>query len=131
MLRRTPLHLAKELAYFEVWEHFKRFGDVKGADSVTCRVLCADDVAERLNGRVKMRYLLEQFLVKSTSAGGTRGEQQSWWTGDFARSVNSDRRVLAQMFLEDDWVLVQINNCVSEREWLITTMTFLRDRGDG
>ncbi|EAN90005.1 hypothetical protein C3747_3g242c [Trypanosoma cruzi] len=128
MLRQTPFRFVKELVYFEVWEHFKRFGDARGTDSATCRVLCADDVAERLNGRVKMRYLLEQFLVKNTSTGGARGEQQRWWTGDFSRSVNGDRRVVAEMLLEDGWVLVQINNAVSEREWLVTTMTFLRER---
>ncbi|KEG11999.1 hypothetical protein DQ04_02081020 [Trypanosoma grayi] len=92
MLRLTVPRLAREMTYVEVWEHFKRFGDARGPDSVTCRLLCTDDVAAQLNTRVKMRYLLEQFLVKSTPAGGAGGEQQRWWAGDFSRSVDGDRR---------------------------------------
>ncbi|ORC84337.1 uncharacterized protein TM35_000461560 [Trypanosoma theileri] len=130
MLRPTARRLAKEVTYVEVWEHFKRFGDSKGSDNVSCRLLCSDDVAAQLNSKVKMRYLLEQFLVKSAAVGGTSGEQQRWWTGDFSRSVNGDRRVVTELLLNDGWNLVGVNNCVSEREWLITTMTFLRDKSD-
>ncbi|KAH9586373.1 hypothetical protein LSM04_008366 [Trypanosoma melophagium] len=129
MLRLTARRLAKEVTYVEIWEHFKRFGDAKGSDIVSCRLLCSDDVAAQLNSKVKMRYLLEQFLVKNSGVGGTGGEQQRWWTGDFSRSVNGDRRVVTELLLNDGWKLVGVNNCVSEREWLITTMTFLRDSG--
>lgn len=130
MLRLTTPRFVREITYFEVWEHFKRFGDAKGPDSTTCRVFCPDDVAARLNERVKMRYLLEQFLVRGACAGGSGGEQRRCWTGDFSRTVAADRRALMEALLDDGWSLVQLNNCVAEREWLITTMTFHRERNE-
>ncbi|KAG8345623.1 hypothetical protein ERJ75_001671100 [Trypanosoma vivax] len=130
MLRSTGRCLAKEMTYVEVWEHFKRFGDAAGPGSVTCRLLCAEDVAARLNERMQMRYLLEQFLVRcaNPTAAGVGGEPKRWWHGDLSRTANGDRRVMSETLLEDGWELTHLNSCISEREWIITTMTFMRER---
>ncbi|CBH18398.1 hypothetical protein, conserved [Trypanosoma brucei gambiense DAL972] len=131
MMKNTVRRFVKEITYLEVWEHFRRFGDAAGPDSVKCRLLCSDAVATQLNERIRMRYLLEQFLAQSstTTSTGVAGEPRRWWEGDLTRCVDSDRRVLAETLLEDGWMLMQLNNCVSDREWLITTMTFQREKG--
>lgn len=120
-LSQTPV----QVAILEVWEHYKRFGMSECGDAVTVRVQAPNDVVTLLNNTIVMRSHMELFLVPPQVPVAGQAEK-GWQIGAFRNAKNGSRRLLMETLLSTGWELQHQNASISERDMIITTMTFIK-----
>ena len=121
----TATYVPTQVVFLEVWEHFKRFGMSECGDAVTVRLQAPPEAVTLLNNTVYMRNHLELFLAPPPGPIGQHVEK-GWQVGSFRNSRNASRRLIVEALLSHGWSLEQQNSCVSERDMIVTSFTFVK-----